>query len=151
MIDEQGQNIGVVPLEEAKSIAESRGLDLILIVPNATPPVARIQSFDKFRYEKQKELKKQRRAVKIQELKQIQISPKEAKNDLAYKLKRLEEFLNEGNKVVIVMVLRGREKSMQDFARGKLAEFLALITTPYKINQEVKFAGRGLAMQIEKQ
>lgn len=124
---------------------------MILIVPKANPPVAKIQSFDKFRYQRQKELRKQLRGQKTPELKQIQISVKEAKNDLLIKAKKIENFLSENHKVVIVMVLRGREKSMPDFARTKLEEFLVLISIPYKISQELKRAGRGLNLQIEKQ
>ncbi len=151
VVGDGGENLGVLSLEEAKSLAESKGLDLILIVAGANPPVARIQSFDKFRYEKDKELKKQKKAQKTQELKQIQISPKEAKNDLLVKLKRLEGFLEDGHKVTIVMVLRGREKYMQDFAREKLKVFLDMITVPHKDIENAKQGGRGLVTLVEKQ
>lgn len=125
-------------------------MDLILIVPGASPPVAKIVSFDKFRYERDKELKKQRQARKAPEMKQIQISMREAKNDLLTKIKKLEKFLEAGHKVEIMLTLRGREKGMNDYAKTKLQEFLIMITTPYNTTQDVSRAGRGLTVQIVK-
>jgi translation initiation factor IF-3 len=137
-----------LPLEQALRLAEEKNLDLILIAERADPPVARILSFDKFRYEKEKELKKQRRQ-KPPEIKQIQISARTAKNDLLIRIKKLEEFLNAGHRVEIQMVLRGREKSMIDWSKNKLNDFMNLITVPYKITREIKTGGRGLNVQIE--
>jgi translation initiation factor IF-3 len=137
-----------LPLEQALRLAQEKNLDLILIAERADPPVARILSFDKFRYEKEKELKKQRRQ-KPPEIKQIQISARTAKNDLLIRIKKLEEFLNAGHRVEIQMVLRGREKSMIDWSKNKLNDFMNLITVPYKITREIKTGGRGLNVQIE--
>jgi len=142
--------LGVMPLKEALAAAIAKGLDLILIVPNASPPVAKITRFDKFRYEKEKEWKKQRQAQKALEMKQIQISVREAKNDLSTKIRKLEKFLGAGHKVEIVMTLRGREKGMKDFAKIKLEEFLKMITVDHNIAQEIKPGGRGLAVQVIK-
>jgi len=139
-----------MPLKEALAAAIAKGLDLILIVPNASPPVAKITRFDKFRYEKEKEWKKQRQAQKALEMKQIQISVREAKNDLSTKIRKLEKFLGAGHKVEIVMTLRGREKGMKDFAKIKLEEFLKMITVDHNIAQEIKPGGRGLAVQVIK-
>jgi len=139
-----------MPLKEALAAAIAKGLDLILIVPNTSPPVAKITRFDKFRYEKEKEWKKQRQAQKALEMKQIQISIREAKNDLSTKIRKLEKFLGAGHKVEIVMTLRGREKGMKDFAKIKLEEFLKMITVDHNIAQEIKPGGRGLAVQVIK-
>ena len=125
-------------------------MDLILIVPGANPPVAKITSFDKFRYEKEKELKKQRQVQKALEMKQIQISLREAKNDLLTKIKRLEKFMEAGHKVEILLTLRGREKTKKSFGREKLQEFLGMITIPHILTQEIGDAGRGLSAQIAK-
>lgn len=149
-MDEKGDNLGVMTPKEALAIAVTKGLDLILTVPTATPPVAKIANYDKFRYEKNKELRKQKQAQKTLEMKQIQISMREAKNDLMTKVGRLEKFLDAGHKVEILLTLRGREKGMQDFARGKLREFLTLITTPHTITQDIRPAGRGIGTQIVK-
>ena len=125
-------------------------MDLIEIAPTVSPPVAKIMSFDKFRYLKDKELKKQRVSRKSSVLQQIQISARAAKNDLEIKSKKLEEFLNEGHKVEIALRLKGREKYNKDWAFRKLDEFLKMITVEYKVTSEPRFGGRGLNMQIIK-
>jgi len=147
VLDEAGENLGVLSLEEAIAKAKEGGLDLVLITESANPPVARIVSFDKFRYQKEKELKKQQQ--RVPESKRVQISPREGAHDLSFKLKRLEEFLQAGHKVEIQMTLRGREKGMKDFAKGKLEEFLSKIETPHKRTQEIKSGGRGLITQVD--
>jgi len=147
VLGEKSENLGVLSLAEAQEKAKEAGLDLVLITESANPPVARIISFDKFRYQKEKELKKQQQ--RVPESKRVQISPREGAHDLSFKLKRLEEFLQAGHKVEIQVTLRGREKGMQDFARTKLKEFLAKVETPHRIIQEVKAGGRGLITQID--
>jgi len=150
VVDETGENLGVMPLEAALKLAMEKGLDLIEIAPMVKPPVARIISFDKFRYQKEKELKKQKATQKTSELKQIQITAKSAKNDLETRVKRINEFLEEENKVEIMLVLKGREKYNREWARYKLNEFLKMITVEYKTTMEPRFIGKGIVMQIMK-
>ncbi len=139
-----------MPREAALKLAESKGLDLIEIASTIKPPVAKIISFDKFRYQKEKEIKRQRSTQKVTELKHVRISARAAKNDLGIKAKKVEEFLNEGNKVEIMLLLRGREKYNRDWAHYKLGEFLKFITIEYRTETEPKFIGQGLIMQIIK-
>ncbi len=150
VVDETGENLGVMSLEAALKLAQEKELDLIEIAPMVKPPVARIISFDKFRYQKEKELKKQKATQKISELKQIQITAKSAKNDLETRIKRINEFLEEENKVEIMLVLKGREKYNREWARYKLNEFLKMITVEYKTTMEQRFIGKGIVMQITK-
>lgn len=148
VIDDAEGNLGVLSLEEAKAKAQEAGLDLVLVTEKIDPPIAKIVSFDKFRYQKEKEVKKQKQQ-KNPESKRVQISPREGDHDLSFKLKRLEEFLQAGSKVEIQMTLRGREKGMKDFAKEKLQEFMGRIETPHKVTQEVKPGGRGLITKID--
>lgn len=150
MIDENSQNVGVLKLAEALGLAQEKGLDLIEIAPTAKPPVARIISFDKFRYQKEKEEKKQRLTQKAKELKHVRISPRAAENDLQIKAGMAEEFLKDGHKVEINLFLRGREKGNRDWNLKKLNEFLARIKTPYQITMEPRPGGRGFVTQIMK-
>ncbi len=150
VVDDAGGNLGVLSRDEAISIAKSKGLDLVLVAAQATPPVARIVNFDKFRYEKGKELRKQRIANKALGMKQIQISVREAANDMSRKAKKIDEFMAEGHKIEIQLTLRGREKGMRDFAEAKLREFMKLITTPYKVTQDIQKGARGLLTQIDR-
>ena len=150
MIDEDGKNLGILGREEAFRMAQEKGLDLIEIAPTAKPPVARIISYDKFRYQEEKNLKKQRAHTKTQEVKQVQISVKAATNDLAIKAKKIDEFLAEDHIVNIVMVMRGREKANKGWALKKLKEFMPAITVPYEVLSEPKLTPRGFIMTVKK-
>lgn len=151
VIDENGKNLGVFDRDKALSLAKPElGLDLIEIAPNANPPVARLMSFDKYRYQKAKEERKERRAQKGNLLKRIQISARSAQNDLLVKIRQLEKFLAEGHQVEIYMRLVGRERNNKDWAHQKLNDFLKMINVEYKIVIEPKFGGSGLVAQIAK-
>ncbi len=135
---------------EALKLSLEKGLDLIEINGNANPPIARIMSFDKYRYQKEKEEKKERLSQKTAEQKKIQISARAQKNDLLVKIAQLEKFLTEGHPIEICLRLRGREKYNKDWARQKLSEFLKMISVEYKTLNEPKFGGYGLNVQISK-
>ena len=149
VVDEAGENVGVLPLAEAKRLAEEKGLDLILIVATATPPVARIMSYDKYRYIKGKEDKKNKQAQKTPEMKQVQISPRAAMNDLMIKINKMQEFIEEGHKIQINLRLRGREKAMRDWAKMKMEEFIKLIPFKYKVTQNIQYDGKQFTMRID--
>ena len=126
------------------------GVDLIEIVSTSNPPVARLMSFDKYRYERVKQLKKERLAQKSTGLKQVQISARAAANDLLIKAKQADKFILEGHQVEINMRLRGREKYNKDWARKKIEEFAALITAEHKRISDPSFGGRGMSMLVAK-
>ena len=150
VIGEKGENLGVMPLEKALTLAgPDTGLDLIEIAPQAVPPVARLQSYDKFRYEYDKAQKKERQALRGAESKRIQISARAAGHDLQIKVKQLEKFLNEGHPVEVFVRLRGREKYNRAWAEKKLNDFLKMITVEYKMLSAPRFM-RGLSVQIVK-
>lgn len=150
VLSEEGESLGKMSRDAALKLAQEKGLDLIEIAPMAKPPVARIMSFDKFRYQMEKKFKKQRAQQKGQEMKQVQISIKEAIHDLQTKADRVNKFLDEGNQVEIVMVLRGREKANKGFAREKLDNFVRMINPEHKVIMEPRPGGRGINMQIVK-
>ncbi len=149
VIDETGKNLGAITREQALALSQEKGLDLIEIAPTAKPPVARIMNFDKFRYEAGKRFKKERASQKGQEMKQVQIRVKTAANDLELKRKKIEEFLNEGHPVAVVMVLRGREKANKDWAKQKLYDFLKTVTVDCSAT-EPRWGMRGFTLQITK-
>jgi translation initiation factor IF-3 len=150
VIGAQGENLGVMPREQAQKTAQEQGLNLIEVAPLAKPPVCRIMSFDKYRYEAAKKEREERARQKNLEPKQIQISVREAKHDLELKAKKIDGFMAHNHPIVIVMTLRGREKGNRDFAKEKLGEFLKLIATPFQVITELRPGGRGLVMQIVK-
>lgn len=148
VIDPEGKNLGVISRDEALSLAREAGLDLIEISPNAKPPVARIMSFDKFRYEQEKAAKKERQLQKASGSKRVQISAKAAQNDLLVKVRQLEKFLEEGHPVEIYLRLRGREKRNKEWAAQKLKDFVKLITVEFRVISQPAFGGNGFTMQI---
>ncbi len=151
MINENGENLGVLSRDKALALARpAEKLDLIEISPNAKPPVARLMSYDKYRYEEAKREKKERLAQKSGGLKHVQISARAAENDLMIKMKQLEEFMADGYQIEINMRLRGREKGMKDWARQKLDDFMKKIPVEYKRISEPRFGGYGMSVQIAK-
>lgn len=150
VIGEDGSNIGVLPLAEALKLAKDKGLDLIEIAPTAKPPVAKLMSYDKYRYQETKKIKKQKAGQKTIELKGVRISARAAEHDLQVKANKVNEFLNEGNIVEIQLVMRGREKANRDWAKQKLLDFIKMITPDHKVLLEPKYSFRGFNMQVVK-
>lgn len=152
VIDDAGKNIGVIKTGEALGLAREKGLDLIVVTEAANPPVARIMSFDKFRYEEEKKEKQQRlvQKKKTKDLKTVQISAREAEHDLMMKRQRAEKFLNEGHEVKFIMALRGREKGKKDWMKGRFEEFLKTIEIPFQITLSIREGGRGFIAQVLK-
>ncbi len=151
MIGAEGENLGVMAREEAlKLVRPEEGIDLIEIAAAAKPPVARLMSYDKYRYEEEKREKKERLAQKSVAMKRVQISARAAQNDLMIKVRQAEKFLADGHPIEIVMRLRGREKRNKDWAMEKLKEFLLMIPVEFKKISEPKFGGNGPAVQIAK-
>ncbi|MDO8742983.1 MAG: translation initiation factor IF-3 [Candidatus Azambacteria bacterium] len=152
--DETGQQIGIMSRDEALKLAQEKGLDLVEFAPMAKPPVARITDYGKYIYREEKEERKQKAKQKKDALKTIRISLNASSNDLKTKAEKTEEFLNEGIKVQVELVLKGRakyQKVFSDLGKLKVEEFLKLIIAPVKIISELKKQPRGWNMTIVKQ
>ena len=150
LIDQNGKNIGVVETSKALVMARDAGLDLIEIAPNVKPPVCRIMDNGKFQYQKSKLERDQRSKQKNVETKGIRISMRTGKHDLDTKIKQIDKFLDKDYKIRIEMILKGREKSLFDLAKEKLNQFIELIQTETKIEQEIRRQPRGLSVIIGK-
>jgi len=151
--DETGKQIGVISRDEALKLAQERGLDLVEVAPMAKPPVARIMDYGKFLYREEKEERKQRAKQKKDTLKIVRLSLNAGLNDLMTKAKRADEFLNDGFRLQIDLVLKGRakyQKTFSDLGKKKTEEFIKLITVPTKIISELKKQPRGWSITIVK-
>lgn len=150
VIDDEGNKLGLLSREEALSLAEEKGLDLVEVNPNAQPPVAKIMDYGKFAYELQKKERKMRAGQKAQELKGIRIKFKTSENDLNTKIKQTEKFLAKGNKVRIEIFLRGRERAHADMAKERIKTFLEKINEEHRVIDPIKKSPRGFAVTIVK-
>lgn len=130
-------------------IAQDKQLDLIEISPTANPPVAKLMEYGKFLYQEKRRDKEGRKGQKS-ETKIIRFSVRTTGSDLVFRANQVDKFLQKRYKVRIQMVLRGREKSLRDFANKRLKNFLSLITEPYKEEQEPKNFPMGMMMIITK-
>ncbi|MCC7194011.1 MAG: translation initiation factor IF-3, partial [Gemmatimonadaceae bacterium] len=109
LIDENNEQLGVVPLFQALQLARERGLDLVEVAPNAVPPVCRILDYGKFRYEQSKKEREARKHQHTMEMREIRMKAKIDDHDVDFKTRTVEKLLKEGDKVKVTVVFRGRE------------------------------------------
>jgi len=150
VITDKGINLGILTLTEALTKAQETGLDLIEISPTANPPVAKIMDFGKYRY---LEEKKSREAQKTHqsEVRGIRVGIDTSLHDLEMKAKKAAEFLEEGDKVRIEIVLRGRAKYLdKNFIFGRMNRVLDFIAIPHKVVETPKRGPRGYYLVVEK-
>ena len=117
IIDEDKKQIGILPLKEALSIASEKDLDLVEIAPKAVPPVCRIMDYGKYLYELHKKAHEAKKHQKLIQVKEIKFRPKISIHDYNFKMRHVQRFLEDGNKVKITVMLRGREKARPELAQ----------------------------------
>lgn len=142
LIDETGENVGVVPTKDALKRALDLELDLVEIVPNAEPPVAKIMNYGKFKYQEQKKTAEAKKKQKIVEIKEIKVRPNIDKHDYAVKIKAARRFIEEGDKVKFTLRFRGREIAHSHLGMELLKRIEADILDIVKVDQAPKMDGR---------
>jgi translation initiation factor IF-3 len=146
-----GESLGVIPIDEAMEKANALELDLVLIAPDAKPPVAKIMDYGKYRYQEEKKLKEQRKnQVKIV-VKEIKLSVKIAENDVSYKVKHAREFLEKGFHVKFRVFLRGREMAHPEAGREVLLRVWPMVEDIAVMDKPPKFEGRYFNMYVTPQ
>jgi translation initiation factor IF-3 len=140
--------LGVVPLEEAIRLTKESGLDLIEVADKARPPVCRIIDYGKYLYQQEKKAKQQKSFKS--EVKGIRLSLRIAQNDMQLKISQAKKFLEQGHKVRVEIVLRGREKAHQNLAKEKMELFRQMIGVDINMEQPPKRYPRGYTMIISK-
>ena len=153
LIDEKGNQCGVVSFDEAGEKAAAAGLDLIQVTGKVDPPVCKIMDYGKYAYHLEK---KERKATGVQhagEIKSIRLTFAISQHDAETRAKKAEVFLKKGYKVRVEMVLRGREKAMKDFTKQKISQFLEFLdkSVPIKIERELKMEARGWSLIIARE
>ena len=152
VIDETGAQLGVMDIFAAIDLAKSKGLDLIQVTEKVDPPVCKIGNYGKYLYALQKKERKVKVKTKISKLKEVQLGFNISPHDIEVKAKQAKSFLEEGDKVKVGMILKGREKAMGDFAKNKIQFFLETINKliPVKTERELKREPKGFTMIISK-
>ncbi|MBI5464375.1 MAG: translation initiation factor IF-3 [Ignavibacteriales bacterium] len=142
VISETGEQIGVMLTKEAIRLANERSLDLIEIVPNATPPVCKIMDFGKYRYEIAKKEKIQKKHQHVMLVKEIRFHPNTDTHDFEFKTRHAREFIEEGHRVKAAVFFKGREMAYQDRGKELLDRFTEKMSDVAKLEQEAKMEGR---------
>ena len=149
LIDETGEQVGIISTKEAQERAEDAGLDLVEVSPNAEPPVCRIMDYGKFLYEQSKKQAEARKKQTVIEVKEIKLRPKTEKHDIDFKVKNIRKFLTQKNKVKITVRFRGREIVYADEqGRETLRKIGEAIEDIAVIVQEPKMEGRQMVMYV---
>ncbi len=152
VVDQGGENLGIMLTNDAIKKAEEAGLDLIEISPMAKPPIAKITDYGKFQYEQKKKTNASKLKSHKTETKVIQIKIGTGEHDLNLKAKRISKWLKEGNRVKLDLFLIGRSKYMKfDFLKERLERILRLVSEEYKIADGPKKSPKGLTLILEKQ
>ncbi len=148
LIDETGQNVGVVPKIDAIARAEAASLDLVEISPDAEPPVCKIMDFGKYKYQEQKKAAEARKNQKIVEIKEIKMRPGIDDHDYDVKMRAIKRFFEEGDKVKITLRFRGREMAYSQLGMAVLQRVKADVETISKVESEPRFEGKQMVMVL---
>lgn len=146
LIDDTGQNRGIVPFFDALKIAEDAGLDLVEIAPNSTPPVCKVLDYGRFKFLEQKKAAEARKKQKTVEVKEIKLRPGIDDHDYEVKMKAVRRFFEEGDKVKITLRFRGREMAHQDLGLKLLERVKAEMADVSKVEAEPALEGRQMIM-----
>lgn len=148
LVDETGSNVGIVSLDDALGRAEEVGLDLVEIAPEAKPPVCKILDYGKYKYEAQKKANEARKKQKVIDVKEIKMRPNIDHHDYDVKMRAMNKFLGEGDKVKVTLRFRGREMAHQELGLKVLERVRDDLGTVSKVEQFPKMEGRQMTMVV---
>lgn len=148
LIDQDGNQVGIVSTLEAINKALLAGLDLVEISPNSSPPVCKILDFGKFKYEKQKQDKLNRKNQQVINVKEIRIRPNTDQHDLVTKLNKGQKFLRKGDKLKITVMFRGRELGRTDLGMALLDKVVEILSQVSTVDQKPSIEGRRLSVVL---
>ena len=148
MVGADGEQLGIFSLESAQKAAYDKGLDLVLMAPQAVPPVCRIMDYGKFRFERDKKEKEARKKQQTVEVKEIQLSARIDTHDFDTKVNHAHRFLAAGNKVKVILKFRGREMSHQELGREMLARFEEACKDVGTVEKKPALEGRFMSMMV---
>jgi translation initiation factor IF-3 len=148
LIGADGQQVGVMPIKEALAQAAEAHLDLVEVAPQASPPVCRIMDYGKFKYQQSKKQQEARRRATTIQVKEVKVRPKIEEHDMGFKLRNARRFLEDGDKVKISVIFRGREIAHTDRGFRILAQMAEALAEVGNVEQNPKLEGRNLSMIV---
>ncbi|HEX8275355.1 MAG TPA: translation initiation factor IF-3 [Longimicrobiaceae bacterium] len=148
VIATDGEQLGILPIERALEIAEEQGLDLVEVAPLARPPVCRIMDYGKFKYEEQRKAREARKKQHHVQIKEVKMRPGIEDHDFDFKTKHARRFLEEGNKVKLTMMFRGRQMAHPEHGRQVLDKVSGMLADIAKIEMHPQMEGRSMTMVL---
>ena len=148
LIGENGEQLGIVSKDEALSIAEDKGLDLVLMSGGTNPPVCKLLDYGKFKYESLKKDKEIKKAQKIVEIKEVRLSMTIEEHDIAYRVASAAKFLQDGNKLKVTLRMKGREQAYVKKAIEVVKEFCSRLSEVGTIDKEPELLGRNIFVVV---
>ncbi len=147
-IGHEGDQLGILPLERALAMAEELELDLVEVAPLARPPVCKIMDYGRYKYHLAKKAVEAKKRQTVVHLKEVKVRPKTESHDFEVKLKKVREFLGEGNKVKVTVMFRGREVTIPEKGLEQLQKMLARLQDEAKVESPPKREGRTMYMML---
>lgn len=148
LIDEEGQQVGIIPTREALMIARERGLDLVEVGPNSSPPVCRLMDYGRYRYEQSRKERDQRKNQHVTRVKEVRVEPKIGEHDLETKGRQAERFLKAGDKVKLSVLFRGRSITHPELGRDLLQRLSEQLSEVGVVEQGARMEGRTMTMYM---
>ena len=148
VISDSGEQLGVLPIEEALAAAEERGLDLVEVAPTARPPVVKIMDYGKFKFEEAKAARAAKKKQHVIDIKEVKFRPSIDEHDFDFKTRHMREFLLEGNKVKVTMMFRGRQMARLDLGKAVLDRVATALADIGKIEFDARLEGKNMTMVI---
>jgi translation initiation factor IF-3 len=146
LIDEDGSQLGIIPTREALQTAREKGLDLFLVQPDANPPVARIMDYGRFKFEAEKRARETKKKHHIVDVKEIKMRYKIEDHDYQVKVRSGQKFLNDGDKIKVLIMLRGREMQHKDLALQLMYRFANELKDLGIVDREPRIEGKSVIM-----
>lgn len=148
LIDQNGQQVGVIPTHQALSVSEASGLDLVEVSPNTFPPVCKIMDYGKYKYQQTKKLQEAKKKASTFTVKEIKVRPKTGDHDLNTKIGHIKRFLENRDKVKVTVLFKGREIAFADRGRQMLSRIQEATEEFAVVEQYPKFEGRTMMMVL---
>jgi translation initiation factor IF-3 len=150
LIDAEGNQVGVVPTEQAQGMAQEVGLDLVEVAPNARPPVCRIMDYGKYKYEQSKKAHESKAKQHRSKLKTVRLRPKTDPHMIDIRVEKAREFLERGDKVQVMILFRGREMAHQELGYNHCMEVAKRLDDIARLEQEPRLEGRRMSMLLSR-